>query len=105
MRVLLRILVALFFVGCGVAPAVFLNLLFGVNSRTLAVSAALVAGVGMLACTVDLALRGSTPSAHDTDRYGKRMKALMIVLGIVLFSAIAVFIAEIGWAVYKSVRV
>jgi hypothetical protein len=56
----------------------------------------------MLACTVDLALRGSADLVGKADRYGKRTKTLMVVLSIVLFCAIGVFIAQVGWAVFIS---
>ena len=102
--IITRIALALFWVACGVAPSVFLIHLFGVNSRTATVAIWPVAAAVLVACLVDGAVRDAiTTREPKSDAYAKRMKAVMLVAGVLLGIAVLVFLGLVVMAASRSI--
>lgn len=95
----------MFLVGCALASSWFLIMVFGANARTVNVGIGFTAAVGLLAYGVDRALL-STCKSHSPD--GALDEAVIRrgvwLLAVVLGVAIAVFIAQIGLGIFRSVR-
>ena len=102
--VIIRILAAAFFVLCGMAPATFLIMLFGVNSRTATLGVMLIAGTALVGCAADRAIRDESGERAGADVYLRRMNRGMILLGVILGGAFLFFAGLVIVAAIRSVR-
>ena len=100
---ILRLLMALFFVGCGVGAAAFALSLFGANARTISLGVAAVSAGGLVAAVADNGVAGFLWG--DTDQIVQaydNMGTVIMVLGALLGVSVVFLLTQVLVAMFRA---